>query len=80
MRSTVGYCAPRALTPRIARRGVAHGPGSGRKRRWSRRPRLAALLQAPRTCYEQRAEIQELLPMACALIRYRRLLVVLNLL
>jgi transposase len=68
----------RGITPRIARRGVAHGSGPGRHR-WVVERGFACLhaFKRLRTRYERRADIHlGLLQLACALICYRRLPVV----
>jgi transposase len=65
----------RGITPRIARRGVAHGSGLG-KQRWVVERSFAWLhaFKRLRTRYERRADIHlGLLQLACALICYRRL-------
>jgi transposase len=65
----------RGITPRIARRGVAHGSGLGRSR-WVVERGFAWLhaFKRLRTRYEHRADIHlGLLPLACALICYRHL-------
>jgi transposase len=63
------------ITPRIARRGVAHGSGPG-KVRWVVERGFAWLhaFKRLRTRYEHRADIHPgLLQLACALICYRQL-------
>ena len=70
----------RGITPRIARRGVAHGSGLGRQR-WVVERCFAWLhaFKRLRTRYERRADIHlGLLQLACALICYRHLAVVLK--
>ena len=65
----------RGITPRIARRGVAHGSGLGRTRRVVERT-FAWLHQFKRLRirYEVRADLHlGLLQLACALICYRKL-------
>jgi transposase len=65
----------RGITPRIARRGVAHGSGLGRHR-WVVECGFAWLhaFKRLRTRYERRADIHlGLLRLACALICYRHL-------
>ena len=65
----------RGITPRIARRGVAHGSGLG-KQRWVVERSFAWLhaFKRLRTRYERRADIHlGLMQLACALICYRRL-------
>ena len=65
----------RGITPRIARRGVAHGSGLG-KWRWVVERGSAWLhsFKRLRTRYEHRADIHlGLLQLACALICYRQL-------
>ena len=65
----------RGITPRIARRGVAHGSGLGRHR-WVVERSFAWLhaFKRLRTRYERRADIHlGLMQLACALICYRRL-------
>jgi transposase len=65
----------RGITPRIARRGVAHGSGLGRHR-WVVERGFAWLhaFKRLRTRYEHRADIHlGLLQLACALICYRQL-------
>jgi transposase len=65
----------RGITPRIARRGVAHGSGLG-KQRWVVERGFAWLhaFKRLRTRYEHRADIHlGLLQLACALICYRQL-------
>jgi transposase len=65
----------RGITPRIARRGIAHGSGLGRHR-WVVERGFAWLhaFKRLRTRYEQRADIHlGLLQLACALICYRQL-------
>lgn len=65
----------RGITPRIARRGIAHGSGLGRTR-WVVERGFAWLhaFKRLRTRYERRADIHlGLLQLACALICYRRL-------
>jgi transposase len=65
----------RGITPRIARRGVAHGSGLG-KVRWVVERGFAWLhaFKRLRTRYESRADIHlGLLQLACALICYRQL-------
>jgi transposase len=75
--STATGRAPRGITPRIARRGVAHGSGLG-KQRWVVQRSFAWLhaFKRLRTRYERRADIHlGLLQLACALICYRQLAV-----
>ena len=70
----------RGITPRIARRGVAHGSGLGRQR-WVVERGFAWLhaFKRLRTRYEHRGDIHlGLLQLACALICYRQLTVVLK--
>jgi transposase len=70
----------RGITPRIARRGVAHGSGLGRQR-WVVERSFAWLHGFKRLCtrYEHRADIPlGLLQLARALICYRQLRVVLK--
>ncbi len=70
----------RGITPRIARRGVAHGSGLGGQR-WVVERSFAWLhgFKRLRTRYERRADIHlGLLQLACALICYRQLPVVLK--
>jgi transposase len=70
----------RGITPRIARRGVAHGSGLGRQR-WVVERTFAWLhgFKRLRTRYEHRGDIHlGLLQLACALICYRQLPVVLK--
>src|SRR5688572_21860926 len=70
----------RGITPRIARRDVAHGSGLGRHR-WVVERGFAWLhaFKRLRTRYERRADIHlGLLQLACALICYRQLAVVLK--
>ena len=70
----------RGITPPIARRGVAHGSGLG-KQRWVVERGFAWLhaFKRLRTRYERRGDIHlGLLQLACALICYRRLSVVLK--
>ena len=70
----------RGITPRIARRGVAHGSGLG-KQRWVVERGFAWLhaFKRLRTRYERRADLHlGLLQLACALICYRQLIVVLK--
>jgi hypothetical protein len=70
----------RGITPRIARRGIAHGSGLGRHR-WVVERGFAWLhaFKRLRTRYERRADIHlGLLRLACALICYRQLPVVLE--
>jgi transposase len=65
----------RGITPRIARRGVAHGSGLGRHR-WVVERGFAWLhaFKRLRTRYERRGDIHlGLLQLACALICYRHL-------
>lgn len=65
----------RGITPRIARRGVAHGSGLGTKR-WVIERAFAWLhaCKRLRTRYERRADLHlGLLQLACALICYRQL-------
>jgi transposase len=65
----------RGITPRIARRGIAHGSGLGRTR-WVVERGFAWLhaFKRLRTRYERRADIHlGLLQLACALICYRQL-------
>jgi transposase len=65
----------RGITPRIARRGVAHGSGLGRQR-WVVERGFAWLhaFKRLRTRYERRADLHlGLLRLACALICFRRL-------
>ena len=65
----------RGIKPLIARRGVAHGSGLG-KVRWVVERAIACLQQFKRlrTRYERRADLhQDLLELACSLIRLRRL-------
>ena len=65
----------RGITPRIARRGIAHGSGLGRHR-WVVERGFAWLhaFKRLRTRYERRADIHlGLLRLACALICYRHL-------
>ncbi len=65
----------RGITPRIARRGVAHGSGLGRTR-WVVERGFAWLhaFKRLRTRYERRADIHlGLLHLACALVCYRQL-------
>jgi hypothetical protein len=65
----------RGITPRIARRGVAHGSGLGRHR-WVVECSFAWLhpFKRLRTRYERRGDIHlGLLRLACALICYRQL-------
>ena len=65
----------RGITPRIARRGVAHGSGLG-KQRWVVERGFAWLhaFKRLRTRYEHRADIHlGLLQLACALICFRHL-------
>ena len=65
----------RGITPRIARRGVAHGSGLG-KQRWVVERGFAWLhaFKRLRTRYERRGDLHlGLLQLACALICYRRL-------
>src|SRR5215207_9865278 len=65
----------RGITPRIARRGVAHGSGLG-KQRWVVERGFAWLhaFKRLRTRYERRADLHlGLLQLACALICYRHL-------
>jgi transposase len=72
--STGASCA-RGITPRIARRGIAHGSGLGRHR-WVVERGFAWLhaFKRLRTRYERRADIHlGLLQLACALICYRHL-------
>jgi transposase len=72
--STAASCG-RGITPRIARRGVAHGSGLG-KIRWVVERRFAWLhaFKRLRTRYERRADIHlGLLQLACALICHRQL-------
>ena len=77
--STAVGCA-RGITPRIARRGVAHGSGLGRQR-WVVERSFAWLhaFKRLRTRYERRGDLHlGLLQLACALICYRQLAVVLK--
>ena len=70
----------RGITPRIARRGVAHGSGLG-KQRWVVERGFAwqHAFKRLRTRYERSADLHlGLLQLACALICYRRLSVVLK--
>jgi transposase len=70
----------RRITPRIARRGIAHGSGLGRQR-WVVERSFAWLhaFKRLRTRYERRADIHlGLLQLACALICYRQLAAVLK--
>jgi transposase len=70
----------RGITPRIARRGVAHGSGRG-KQRWVAERRFAWLhaFKRLRTRYEHRGAIHlGLLQLAYAVICYRQLAVVLQ--
>jgi len=70
----------RGITPRIARRGIAHGSGLG-KQRWVVERGFAWLhaFKRLRTRYERRADIHlRLLQLACALTCYRQLPVVLK--
>ncbi len=70
----------RGITPVIARRGVDHGCGLG-KQRWVAERGIAWLhgFERLRTRYERRAHIHMgLLQLACALICYRQLAVVLE--
>jgi transposase len=70
----------RGITPRIARRGIAHGSGLGRQR-WVVERSFAWLhaFKRLRTRYERRADIHlGLLQLACALICYRQLTVLLK--
>ena len=70
----------RGILSRIARRGVAHGSGLGRQR-WVVGRSFAWLhaFKRLRTRYERRADIHlGLLQLACALICYRQLAVVLK--
>jgi transposase len=65
----------RGITPRIARRGIAHGSGLG-KHRWVVERGFAWLhaFKRLRTRYERRGDIHlGLLQLACALICYRHL-------
>ena len=65
----------RGITPRIARRGVAHGSGLG-KQRWVVERGFAWLhaFKRLRTRYERRADLHlGLLQLACALICFRHL-------
>jgi transposase len=65
----------RGITPRFARRGVAHGSGLGRHR-WVVERGFAWLhaFKRLRTRYERRADLHlGLLQLACALICYRHL-------
>lgn len=65
----------RAITPRIARRGVTHGSGLGAVR-WVVERAFAWLhaFKRLRTRYERRADLHlGLLQLACALICHRRL-------
>jgi IS5 family transposase len=65
----------RGITPRIARRGVAHGSGLGRVR-WVVERTFAWLHQFKRLRirYEVRADLHlGLMQLACALICYRKL-------
>jgi transposase len=65
----------RGITPRIARRGVAHGSGLGRHR-WVVERGFAWLhaFQRLRTRYECRADVHlGLLQLACAHVCYRRM-------
>ena len=65
----------RGITPRIARRGIAHGSGLGRVR-WVVERTFAWLHQFKRLRirYEVRADLHlGLLQLACALICYRKL-------
>ena len=68
------------MTPRIARRGVAHGSGLGTQR-WVVERAFAwpHAFERLHTRYERRADILPgLLQLACALVRHRRLPVVLT--
>ena len=70
----------RGITPRIARRGVAHGSGLSRQR-WVVERSFAWLhaFKRLRIRYERRADIHlGLLQLACALICYRQLVPVLK--
>ena len=70
----------RGITPRIARRGVAHGSGLGKKR-WVVERGFTWLhgFKRLRTRYERRADLHlALMQLACALICYRPLRVVLK--
>ena len=70
----------RGITPRIARRGVAHGSGLG-KQRWVVERGFAWLhaFKRLRTRYERRADIpSSYCKLACALICYRQLVAVLR--
>jgi transposase len=72
--------AGEVLAPRIARRGVAHGSGLGRQR-WVVERGFAWLhaFKRLRTRYERRADLHlGLLQLACSLICYRHLTVVLE--
>jgi transposase len=74
------YRRQRGITPRIARRGVAHGSGLGRHR-WVVERGFAWLraFKRLRTRYERRADLHlGVLQLACALICYRQLAVVLK--
>ena len=65
----------RGITPRIARRGIAHGSGLG-QHRWVVDRGFAWLhtFKRLRTRYEPRADIHlGLIQLACALICYRQL-------
>jgi len=70
----------RGITPHIARRGIAHGSGLGKKR-WVVERGFAWLhaFKRLRTRYERRADLHlGLLQLACALICYRQLRLVLK--
>ncbi len=66
----------RRITPKIARRGQAHGSGLG-KQRWVVERTFSWLHNFPRlrTRYERRADIhQAMISIACSVICLRRLL------
>jgi transposase len=78
--ATTSPSSSRGITPRIACRGVAHGSGLG-KQRWVVERSFAWLhaFKRLRTRYERRADLHlGLLQLACALICYRWLPVVLK--
>ncbi len=73
--STAASSGPAASTPKIARKGTAHGSGLG-KNRWVVERTFAWLhqLKRPRIRYEIRADLRlALLQLACSMICLRRL-------
>ena len=74
--STAGCYGNVRITPKIARRGEAHGSGLGRQR-WVVERTFARLhyFRRLRTRYERRADIhQTIISIACSVICLRRLL------